>query len=345
MGPSAAVSAIDPASANRRATGALVSIVIPCYKQARFLADAIESALAQTYRTIEIVVVNDGSPDETAAVAARYPPVRYIEQDNAGLAAARNTGLANSCGEFVVFLDADDRLLRDAVQTNVDRLTADEAVAFVAGLSYYIASDGSPLPTDQPRLPEGDLHAVLLARNRISTPACVMFRRSALDAIGGFDTRVDACADYEMYLRVSRAFPVAFHGQMVAEYRRHGDNMSLDAPRMLRDLCAIMRRQRRLLRGDEARLDAWRQGRRNIREYYGDHVANRIRERVRERMEWGSVVADTLTLLVHHPRGLFAHVFRKTVTSVQKIYPPQEMDVQIDRAPALLVGGRSALNR
>ncbi|PYR13734.1 MAG: hypothetical protein DMG00_06030 [Acidobacteria bacterium] len=186
---------------------------------------------------------------------------------------------------------------------------------------------------------------MLLARNRISTPACVMFRRSALDAIGGFDTRVDACADYEMYLRVSRAFPVAFHGQMVAEYRRHGDNMSLDAPRMLRDLCAIMRRQRRLLRGDEARLDAWRQGRRNIREYYGDHVANRIRERVRERMEWGSVVADTLTLLVHHPRGLFAHVFRKTVTSVQKIYPPQEMDVQIDRAPALLVGGRSALNR
>src|SRR5438093_1507619 len=142
MGPSAAVSAIDPASANRRATGALVSIVIPCYKQARFLADAIESALAQTYRTIEIVVVNDGSPDETAAVAARYPPVRYIEQDNAGLAAARNTGLANSCGEFVVFLDADDRLLRDAVQTNVDRLTADEAVAFVAGLSYYIASGG-----------------------------------------------------------------------------------------------------------------------------------------------------------------------------------------------------------
>src|SRR5947208_958386 len=158
MGP-AAVSAIDPASANRRATSALVSIVIPCYKQARFLADAIESALAQTYRTIEIVVVNDGSPDETAAVDARSPPVR-------------------------------------------------------------------------------------------------------------------------------RAFPVAFHGQMVAEYRRHGDNMSLDAPRMLRDLCAIMRRQRRLLRGDEARLDAWRQGRRNIREYYGDHVANRIRERVRERMEW-----------------------------------------------------------
>src|SRR5207249_2051242 len=128
-----------------------------------------------------------------------------------------------------------------------------------------------------------------------TTRACVMFRRSALDAIGGFDTRVDACADYEMYLRVSRAFPVAFHGQMVAEYRRHGDNMSLDAPRMLRDLCAIMRRQRRLLRGDEARLDAWRQGRRNIGEYYGDHVANRNRERVRERMEWGSVVADTLT--------------------------------------------------
>src|SRR5437763_14715079 len=219
MGPSAAVSAIDPASANRRATGALVSIVIPCYKQARFLAAATESALAQTYRRIEIVVVNAGSPDETAAVAARYPPVRYIEQDNAGLAAARNTGLANSCGEFVVFLDADDRLLRDAVQTNVDRLTADEAVAFVAGLSYYIASDGSPLPTDQPRLPQGDLHAVLLARNSISTQACVMFRRSALEAIGGLDTRGVASADYEMYLRGRRALPIAIHGTWVTRYR------------------------------------------------------------------------------------------------------------------------------
>ena len=319
----------------------LVSVVIPCYKQAHFLADAIDSALAQTYPSIEIIVVNDGSPDDTAAVAARYPIVRYVEQKNAGLAAARNTGLAHSRGDFIVFLDADDRLLPHAISLNIDRLAADESLAFVAGGSYYIARDGSPLPTDQRPQPEGDLHAVLLERNRIRMPATVLFRRRVFDLVGGFDTRVNACADYEMYLRVSRAFPIAFHQQMVAEYRRHGDNMSLDARRMLRQLCSVMRRQRRLVGRDPTRRAAWRQGRRNILEYYGDHLANRIRERVRERTEWGALIADVLTLLVHHPRGVFAHAFRKTVTSVRRADPTRELDAHLDVSPAL-VGRRSA---
>jgi len=321
----------------------LVSVVIPCYKQAHFLADAIDSALAQTYPSIEVIVVNDGSPDDTAAVAARYPTVRYVEQANAGLASARNTGLAHSRGECIVFLDADDRLLPEAIALNVDRLAADETLAFVAGGSYYIARDGTPLATDQRPQPEGDLHAVLLERNRIRMPATVLFRRRVLDLMGGFDTRVNACADYEMYLRVSRAFPIAFHPRMVAEYRRHGGNMSLDARRMLRQLCRVMRRQRPLVRDNPARRAAWRQGRRNILEYYGEHLANRIRRRVREGNEWGALLLDVLTLLVHHPRGFFAHALRKTMTS-GRAAPAPELDAHIEVTPAL-ADRRSALNR
>src|SRR2546423_14989039 len=87
----------------------LISIIIPCYNGAKYLPAAIEGALAQTYRNIEIVVVNDGSSDNTAEVAARYPIVRYIAQANRRVAGARNFGFSTSKGEFVQFLDAADR--------------------------------------------------------------------------------------------------------------------------------------------------------------------------------------------------------------------------------------------
>src|SRR5260370_33987965 len=93
----------------------LVSIVIPCYNQAQFLADSIESALAQTYGRTELVVVDDGSSDNTAELAARYPG-RYIRQPNRGGAEARNCGFNPTAGESGIFLDADDALKCNSVQ-------------------------------------------------------------------------------------------------------------------------------------------------------------------------------------------------------------------------------------
>jgi glycosyltransferase involved in cell wall biosynthesis len=311
----------------------LVSVVIPCYRQAHFLAEAIESARHQTYPAVEIVVVNDGSPDDTAMVAARYPEVRYVEQANAGLAAARNTGLAHSTGGFVVFLDADDRLLPDALRANAERLAADPSLGFVAGRSYYVASDGAPIPTDQRPQPEGDLYVALLRRNRIRMPAMVMFRRSVFDAVGTFDTDIDACADYDIYLRVCRAYRVAFHDAVVAEYRRHGGNMSLNEALMLRQLSIMLRRRRRELRSGVER-DAWRHGRRNIRDYYGDLLANRLRSRFRSRRQWGQTLSDAWTLMVHHPRGFTTHVGRALANSVRRMRgagDPPKSDVILTR--------------
>src|SRR3712207_5573157 len=111
----------------------LVSVVIPCYKQAHFLGEAIESVLAQSYPHFEVVVVDDGSTDNTSEVAARYPGVRCVRQDNQGLAAARNSGLAHSKGEYLLFLDADDRLLPHALEVGVERLEAHPECAFVSG--------------------------------------------------------------------------------------------------------------------------------------------------------------------------------------------------------------------
>src|ERR1700736_5280277 len=88
----------------------LVSVVVPCYNQAHFLRDVIESVLAQTYPHVELVVVDDGSPDNTTDVVADYPILRCVRQENRGVAEARNTGFRASNGEFVLFIDADDRL-------------------------------------------------------------------------------------------------------------------------------------------------------------------------------------------------------------------------------------------
>jgi glycosyltransferase involved in cell wall biosynthesis len=290
---------------------ALVSVVIPCYRQAHFLADAIESALRQSHPRVEVIVIDDGSPDDTKDVASRYP-VRYFRQENAGVAAARNAGLERSLAEFVVFLDADDRLLPGALRVNSARLEADPDLAFVAGASRYIARDGTPLTTNAPRMPSSNVYLELLRRNRIRMPAMVMFRRAVFDRIGGFDTRVDACADYDVYLRVSRLFPVAFHAETVADYRRHEANMSLDPALMLRQLSIVMWKQRQYVSQDAATSAALREGLRNMQEYYGDQLADRIRERVRGRKNLPAAIADLGRLFALHPRGLVVHALRKS---------------------------------
>ena len=107
----------------------LVSVVIPCYNQAHFLGEAIESVLKQTYKHFEIVVVDDGSTDNTSEVARRYSGIRCIEQANQGLSAARNTGIRESKGEYLVFLDADDRLRPIALEAGLLDATEDEIIA------------------------------------------------------------------------------------------------------------------------------------------------------------------------------------------------------------------------
>src|SRR5947207_8867439 len=130
---------------------ALVSVIIPCYKQADFLPGALESALAQTHCETEIIVVDDGSPDNVSEVVARYPRVKCVHQQNQGLANARNAGFRASKGEYAVFLDADDRLMRNAVESHLACFAAHPEAGFVVGDIDQISVDGSYLGS--PRWP------------------------------------------------------------------------------------------------------------------------------------------------------------------------------------------------
>jgi len=132
-----------------------------------------------------------------------------------------------------------------------------------------------------------------------------------LDEIGGFDSAVDACADYDMYLRVSRHFPIAFHDEVIAEYRRHETNMSRDPTLMLRHLSHVVRRQRPFVRNDPARRAALEAGLRNMQDYYGDQIADQIRACVRGGRGLGRAGLDALHLLRFNPRGFAVHVLRR----------------------------------
>lgn len=255
--------------ANEQAGPALVSVVIPCYNQAHFLGEAIESVLAQTYPQLEIVVVDDGSPDNAREVAAGYLGVRYVRQANQGLAAARNTGLRHSTGAYLVFLDADDRLLPHAVETGVHQLQTHPEYAFAAGHVNLIAGDGSALPTPDPTSMGTDHYADFLRGNQIWTLGVVVYRRPVLAAVGEFDPSVSAAADYDMSLRIARRYPLCIHDEVVLEYRRHAANMTANVALMARAEITVLRRQRRYVQGDPGRTAAHRAGLRYLHHCYG----------------------------------------------------------------------------
>ena len=245
-----------------------VSVVVVCYNQAQYLGEAIESVLAQNYQPVEILVVDDGSTDETAKVATAFRQVRYIHQSNRGLPAARNTGLHHSTGEYVAFLDADDKLLPDALQEGMDCFREFPDSGFVSGAYRNVFSDGSPAPTDPPQFVEADHYCRMLQGNYIGMHAAVLYRRETIAAAGGFRETLRACEDYELYLRIARKWPVQVHSGVVAEYRQHDTNMSKDRAMMLESVLSVLDLERRQVR-DRRHRKALKQGRRIWKDYYG----------------------------------------------------------------------------
>ena len=182
----------------------LVSVIIPCYRQAHYLAEAIESVLIQTYPHVEILVIDDGSPDNASEIAARYPGVRCVGQPNRGVSEARNLGIRRSNGSFLIFLDADDRLRPDAIQIGLDCFSRHPEVAFVSGRVRFISADGHTLYERQGHTVERDHYAAMLLRNYISAPCGAMCRRDVFESVEGFNPSLSVCADYDFYLRVLR---------------------------------------------------------------------------------------------------------------------------------------------
>jgi glycosyltransferase involved in cell wall biosynthesis len=286
----------------------LTSIVIPCFNHARFLPEAIESALAQTTGPLDVVVVNDGSTDDTSAVARGYAAVRLVEQPNRGLSAARNAGLAAARGTYVVFLDADDRLLPEAVAIGVARAERDPSVALVAGRCRPIAEDGTVRTNHAPLPNTGDLYRALLGANFIWTPGAALCRRQDVVAAGGFGTSVSPSADYALYLHLARARRIVCHDAEVVEYRQHASNMSRDPVLMLTTTLQVLDAERPHVPPDLAA--AFAAGRRAWREFYGDQMVQDLRVAIRRDPRPAVLARHVWTVVRYYPRGAVRHVGR-----------------------------------
>ena len=220
---------------------AAVSVVIPCFNQGRFLREAIDSILAQTIRPDRIIVIDDGSTDDTAAVAAEYPQVDYVFQKNRGLSGARNAGLRLLTTEFVLFHDSDDILTPTAIEQCLMAHKKHPKAAFVYG-GYWWVDENRRFVGEELAKPQTDHFGALLAKNYIMMHGTVMYRTEILRASGGFDENLPRCEDYDVYLRLTQKYPIASYEGVAAEYRRHDENISLNIVLMLKTVRKLFAR-------------------------------------------------------------------------------------------------------
>ncbi len=282
-----------------------VSVVIPAYNSRQFLPVAIESVLTQTHLAVEIIVVDDGSTDNLKAVCDDYPSVKYIYQVNQGAAGARNTGLNASTGDYLVFLDSDDYLFPEAIEIGLDCLKASPEAGFVFGRYLFksINPDGSyttqQLSEDPP--PVASYATILAAQHKVQC-ATVIFRRAAIEFVGGFDPSLEVMEDLHLLLQIARIYPIDFHDRVVSEYRYHGGNISSGSAKMLIGTLAVHDLESSYLsqsQHPDAEI-AYATGRSAWIKFFGDRLLYQIMRQIQAK-NWVAALGNHRLLLHYDP--------------------------------------------
>jgi glycosyltransferase involved in cell wall biosynthesis len=243
----------------------LVSAIMPLYNSERFVAEALDSALAQTWRDLEVVIVDDGSTDSSAAIADRYAraypdKVRVIHQRNEGVCHARNTAMAASRGDCFALLDADDVWLPHHLQTSVAELQRRPDVALVHADVERIDVNGNSLGRS-PRTWDHagkDAFRILYLRREHVCCSTAVFRREAIDRIGDFDVQFTGlgCEDRDLWLRMTSVAPFVFINDVHTRYRMHGNNMSANFDKMMQARIRLVDKHTDTVRGRPLRRRA-----------------------------------------------------------------------------------------
>ncbi len=236
-------------------SGPLTTVVIPAYNSAWSVRDTLLSVLNQTLTALEVIVVDDGSTDDLDAVLnpikAADDRLRVVRQDNAGLAAARNRGLAEARGDFVAFLDADDLWHPQFLEKVTAALRADPDAPFVYAYTFRIDTNNCLLPSPPWRRPPRNDFVGLLEVNSVGSGSASVFRRSAVVSGGGFDTSLRArdaqgAEDWKLILTLAARRPPVLVPEPMVGYRVAGESMSRSRPdTQLRAIHAVMDDMRR----------------------------------------------------------------------------------------------------
>jgi glycosyltransferase involved in cell wall biosynthesis len=236
----------------------LVSVIVPAFNAEATLGDALRSALAQTYEPVEIIVVDDGSTDGTAALAERFPGITLIRRPNGGIAAARNTGIAAARGEWLAPLDADDLWHPAKLEKQVAAaLAAPAPPGFVYCWLRLVDRDGRIRGSGPRHAFEGRaIHRHLLV-NFVGAGGQALFNREAVLALGGYDESVERCEDILLQFQLAARHPVACVPEYLVGYRLGDGQASADRGAMLRGWRQVRRRLRETCPGVAHHCDRW----------------------------------------------------------------------------------------
>lgn len=244
-----------------------VSVIIPTYAHRAYIKETLDSVFRQSHAFTEIIVVNDGSPDDVAEVLRPFVEakrIRYVEQANQGQSVARNTGLKLATGDYIAFLDDDDLWPPDKLEAQLEFFRSHPDAIGVAGpaITNWLEADGfEPVP-----------YAAISAErffrgNPITSPGQTLVRADALRQTGGFDAKVQGAEDFDLWIRLQRQGEFYFGGSLALFYRVHDQNMSMDTERMFTATSRVLekhlsgrplREQLRLRRAAYRFLDAYK---------------------------------------------------------------------------------------
>ena len=202
-----------------------VSVIIPAYNAAAYLGTAIDSVLAQTYKDYEIIVVDDGSTDNTREVVKKYKPVcRYVHQANAGPSAARNCGIASSSGDLIALLDADDAWLPGKLEMQVRRLLEKPKIGILDTAYYLCDSKLQPIRYQPPINVAENAIEDMFSNFKTPLTSSVIIRKSHIEMIGGFDQSLRVLEDHQLCLRLMEVCAFDSRPEPFVFYRVHAGN-------------------------------------------------------------------------------------------------------------------------
>jgi|SRR5687768_10307317 len=293
----------------------LVSVIIPCYNQGVYLKEAIRSVLSQTYSFFEIIVVDDGSSENIEKIIEYEPKIKFIKQKNQGVSVARNNGLYNGSGHYIVFLDADDRLLPNALEIGVRFLEQNAECAYVSGHVRFIANNGDYIETPSQPTIEKNHYEQLLQTNYIWTPGAVMYRKSILNNQTVFNREAERCEDLELNLRIARTSTIACHGYTILDYRQHNGNISNNIVYMLKSELKVRKAEYAYIKHDERLLSHWRKGIQNTKKHAGRRLISEIEKNLKEPMLRKQAFKDLGNLIKYCPEGFLRFLRHKLTRS------------------------------
>ena len=270
---------------------ASVTVIVPAYGHGPYIVASIESVLSQVPLPLEVIVINDSSPDDTAQ---RLQPlidagrITYRLQPNAGMAAARNTGAAMAKGDYLYFLDDDDLMIPGALRWMVQELDSHPQAAMVLG--DMVIFEGEPPALASIGAPAEDVDPVpFVIFNQLGCPGQVLMRRAAFEAAGGFDASIWGADDWDLWLRLLAARPARVARRPVLSYRLHANNASRNVARMYESSLRVARRHVRTL-PDDRRAILRRYTYLRLRQYHAPRILTMLQNAATDR-DWRTASA------------------------------------------------------